>query len=178
MISFAVSFTGKAMNSSGIGRRCLRPHPGDLTHSLPDSHRCSASSIPSPILYPCMPVWTHVIPTGTWEGRAGLRARRASRPYNKAYSKNAVWLCNWLSACARFLTLRKPEFENLTLSMFKNNHWNRCANVPSFLSWGLRQHCYMEHRSRDQNAFSSHNSKNIFFSILFFSILFFSNSYA
>lgn len=70
--------------------------------------------------------------------------QRTSQPCNKAYleknKKNKKTKFGFVTgswSVPRFLTLRKPEFEFPTQNMFKNNHRNRCANVPFFLSWGL-----------------------------------------
>lgn len=121
--------------------------------SLHAFHTCSDNHILKPVLQLDRP---HLGSYNFhWEGEnwAGLQAREAEnlptlqQGLFEKKKKNEVWLCNWLLICAkiffptspmpRFLTLRKPEFEFPTQNMFKNNHRNRCANVPFFLSWGL-----------------------------------------
>lgn len=114
---------------------------GNPTRSLPGFHRHSGSSIPKPVLQLCRP-WSGLteFPPGIEEGWEGRQAGKAVGPPISATGlilKNAIWLYNSLLICAKILTLRKPEFENITLNMFKNNHWNRCTHVSSFLSWGV-----------------------------------------
>lgn len=102
-----------------------------------------------------------------WEkAGAGLQARRAGRHSTSSVGlslTSASWLCNSFLTCAKILPLRKPEFENLTLSRFKNNHWSRCSCLLPSLLWCGSQHCCVEPYSGDQNTFSFQKSKNILF---------------
>lgn len=124
---FYVSFTGEAMNGSGTGG-LARSH-ARVTQPIPSLAFTDTLATPKPVLQLCRP-WSGLkqFPPGIEEGWAGLQAEKAVGPPISARGlilKNAVWLRNLLLICAKILTLRKPEFENITLktlNMFKNNH--------------------------------------------------------
>lgn len=110
--------------------------------SLHAFHTCSDNHILKPVLQLDRP---HLGSYNFhWERRGlgrptGKRGRELPNPATRLIWKKKMKFGfvtgSW--SVPRVLTLRKPEFEFPTQNMFKNNHRNRCANVPFFLSWGL-----------------------------------------